>query len=435
MKEGSSLIENDKKAPTFAELWENRTSEELFKILADVGRSSIREWEGSKLGFHQRRAAARILARRKFYPTSFILLRWLNEPQEGVGDYVYGYEDRPHELLIRNDSEPSQILNLAIESLGLMRYEPSRIHLRDMLEQRIPEKFSSTAITRETREYFGWPMNAEGLAEEVAKTKKRIQLALERLDDPDIPETDIEDDLLLYIAASTPIDYFRKNSFKELATKVVRSQGSKVAQRYIEALRKLPDMDISFDPNSEYRDESRLVGKMALTGTKMDGKIEKFEKMCDDIFQIVKTAKGLSSGGRTMWNQYLFDGSVVVDHSAECLNHFFRSGMLESVSSNRNSCSASLHGTIDYFEDVLVTAHFFTACNNDRHGPALDDLGEAVGTAGIDDLDDIGTKFGAYAGSVLDVCKEKFVFDFRAASVHHRNERHLPLETLAANIA
>jgi|SRR3989344_611434 len=114
----------------FAEMWEGKSEEELFSHYIETVAGVY------KTGLHKRRAAARILARRKHQPTGEILTKWLNNPKKGIGKYEeheWGTATSQPYTWYLADTEERHITHLAAESLGLMRYEKARAALEKLL--------------------------------------------------------------------------------------------------------------------------------------------------------------------------------------------------------------------------------------------------------------------------------------------------------------
>lgn len=323
----------------FADIWRDQPNEELCNTISA---------EGSESSFYERRAAARILARRSYEPAGEILLRWLNNPREGIGNFCYGYEhsaahNEPEDHLSANDAEPFQVQNLATESLGLMRYEPARRDLQKILE--------TDGITRECSGYYP---GDEGMKKRIEEARKIMQLALARFDNPNMPETDLEDDTLLYIAAASPNRFFRTSLFKAMAKHVMESSpdywissSTQLAERYIEALRRLPGLEIPVMEicedklSAEYRKYPHMSGiatdvfqipKIDLTsflarqGMNLD--IEKLERVCAEILGLTRNGEYLHSGSSVYSNVTLFDGTTVL------VNDGLRKGIREYLERN-----------------------------------------------------------------------------------------------------
>ncbi len=254
----------------FADFWRDHRSEALFsKYIECVG-------DEGELGYHKRRAATRILARRKYEPAGEVLLEWLREPAKGIARYCYGieYVTGIADHLETNDAEPCQVQNMAAESLGLMGYEPARSDLQKM-------SVTSSANSRYPQNY-----------------RETTKLALMRLDNPNMPEADLEPDLLLY-AAVLPNKFFRGPEFKSIANTVI-SRNPENAERYIEALRRMPDINLP----------PELPSFIAKYGMRED--IERFEETCKGVLTIVHEQRGLANGSNVMLGIRLFDGSLAL---------------------------------------------------------------------------------------------------------------------------
>ncbi len=201
----------------FVEIWEGKSNEELFHILENV--------VGGE--FYDRRAAARILARRKHQPTGELLTEWLRDPEKGIGKIKcseWGTATTPHEDYYRNDTNEWEVAILAIESLGLIGHELECEETKPLLRKLL-----------DSGEIKGFDLSS---------VDQLTQWALFRLYEPNEPEINIEDDMILYIATKVRTDFFRDVTFDRLANQMISTHGRDVARGYIEALRKVPDIDI-----------------------------------------------------------------------------------------------------------------------------------------------------------------------------------------------
>ena len=278
----------------FAEMWEGKSEEELFSHYIETVAGVY------KTGLHKRRAAARILARRKHQPTGEILTRWLNNPKKGIGKYEeheWGTATSQPYTWYLADTEERHITHLAAESLGLMRYEKARVALEKLLlGNRIAEYSLETSL---------------------GNLEETVRWALKRLDNSDTPENGIEDDMLLYIATAYP-DFFREAAFKGFANKMISMYGRDVARKYIEGLRKVPDIHV---PNihvptgsreNDYFFRYKLIPLMAPVGFLYGRNQEEFGNICQELFNIVKTSKGYARGvsnTSVFLSSWLYDGS------------------------------------------------------------------------------------------------------------------------------
>lgn len=278
------------------EMWEGKSEEELFSHHIETVAGVY------KTGIHRRCAAARILARRKHQPTGEKLTKWLDNPKKGIGKYElheWGTAtSRPYTWYL-DDTEEGHVIHLAAESLGLMRYQKARAAL-EALDGRIAKYSRETSLG-----------NLEGI----------VSWALKRLDNPDTPETGIEDDMILYIATAQP-DFFREKAFKELAVKMISMYGRDVARRYIEGLRNLPDIQILKDIHILTRSRENgysftrdLIPLMAHIGFRYGRNQEEFRNLCQEIFNIKNPSKLHDKGVSHITvnlQDYLYDGRSAI---------------------------------------------------------------------------------------------------------------------------
>ncbi len=304
---------------TFVDMWRDQTSEELFQTY-------IANAPESDLVFYERRAAARLLAERQYEPVGEVLLRWLNNPEQGM---VHPCTDDPpfssrHNVFVtdfhfQGDVRPRDIRAMATESLGLMRYGGARSDLERLA-------------------------NDDGIRGEDPGSYVGLQFAKGRLDNPDFHYAgkgcELEHDLLIFIAATSPKDFFRTSLFKGMVNQIIAndpdywcSSNTKLAERYIEALRRLPDLRLPVvDPNAapemlmpitDYAilqhvggsiskgavavPEIDLTAFLARKGINMD--IAEFEEICGGVLSTVREESGLTNG-RGQVKVSLFDGTT-----------------------------------------------------------------------------------------------------------------------------
>jgi hypothetical protein len=273
----------------FVDRWEGKSEEELFiKYIKTVAETN----------FHGRRSAARILARRKHQPTEKVLIEWLNDTRRGIGkhiEYEWGTATSPPYTLESDDAKGIDIIHLAVESLGLMGYILECQQTRSALEKLLCD-------------------------DSLVHMNNLVIWALRRLDEPNEPEIEMEDDMLLYIAATARPNFFKEKAFKELVTKMISTHGREVARKYIEALRKVPDIDIPAESgNNDYFSRRSLIPLVASIGLRYGRNQEEFESLCQELLTIVRTSRGFERGvSHTTIGHYLYDGvSTLVNDGVE----------------------------------------------------------------------------------------------------------------------
>ncbi len=283
----------------FVDMWEEKSDEELFTayIGTVVGARAT--------GLHNRRSAARILARRKHQPAGDVLIEWLKKPKKGIGQYLvceWGTATSPPQSWFEQDTEERFILHLSVESLGLMRYKTARAALEVLLSDGRIVQYS----------LIGSLGNQKLIQRSAKHLEGSARWALKRLENPDIPETGIDDDMLLYIASERP-DFFREEAFKGLATQMITRYGRDAARMYFEALRKVPDIYLHADSGEKNCPSGcGLIPLVASIGFRYGNNQQEFNRLCQELFNMVKTSRGFERGvshTTVILQNCLYDGS------------------------------------------------------------------------------------------------------------------------------
>lgn len=283
------------KKHTLVEVWESKSPDELLDILKGAGVYTPR----LKSGLFGEWAAARLLAKRgcETETAGEILLSWL---KEGLDKEYYSAHYPPvHSILV-----------MVIESLGLMKYIPAKDYLKKLLkgkEDKIKDAYDP---------FCGTPYrNIPQLLESDTGFRETIKIALSRLNNQDVPEIDLDDEILFFFLGLPRSreareffeeEFFEKKIFRNLVQQLVQQYGRKTAIRYLEALKKVPDVRIPTGTITEkWYQQTPLYALMTYIGALYANQIEEFEKMAGEVYSIVKTARG--SRGNVYIVVYLWD--------------------------------------------------------------------------------------------------------------------------------
>lgn len=240
--------------------WHKLSDEKLISILLDIS-----EHQGKEGDFYKRWAAARILGRRHCQRIAPAMRKWIREPNDGVSHYCYGYEhsashnEWPEDYLFAPDCEPWQVQVVAAQTLGLLEVDEARGELLALFEKSVASYQQRLAARRKFRYVLTQDPEPDRL---VADACNRAVLAIDRQ-----RLVDLEEDLILFAAASYQDKIFREGRFLRLAQQAANiSLETLIA--YLDPLRRIPDL--RFDLRTPRTNQTRidLVDALAEIGAK-----------------------------------------------------------------------------------------------------------------------------------------------------------------------